>query len=555
MNIFVEISLVLALAAFVASIMRMLKQPLIIGHIITGLIISSALLGFAPYKDTLEVFSNFGIVLLLFVVGIGLNPRIIKEVGKVSIITGISQIILTSVAGFSIVSLFGFNIITSIYIAIALAFSSTIIVIKLLTDKKDQTKLYGKIAIGLLLVQDIVATFALLVASASNNGGLSWQNIIMLVIKGAALSVGIYLFVKFVLRKLTKFLSRSNEMLFLFAIAWGFGIAAIAYTFGFSLEVGALFAGVSLASMPYAQEVASRLRPLRDFFIVIFFIYLGSKLNIGQIGDIIWPAIVISAFVIIIKPIVIMIGMNILGYTKKNSFKSGFMLAQISEFSIIFILLGQKNGQIPAEAVYLITLVGLLTIAASTYMTSYINKIYDFLAKRIPLLKDNKQLENEHSSNYKAILFGYEKGGHDFLHLFKDLKQRYIVVDYNPDTIENLERHNITHVYGDAQDIELLEEIGIDRCKIMVSTITEFDTNLFLVRQLAKTNPNAICIVYADNIAQVEQLYADGASYVMTPHLIGSEQIGSYIKKIGLNKDEFQHMREKHLEKLRCQIL
>lgn len=546
----------LALAAIISSIMRILKQPLIIGYIVTGLIVGTAIMGLAPHRETFEVFSNFGTVLLLFVVGIGLNPKIIKEVGKVSLITGVSQIAFTAIAGFGLVTLFGFNIITSIYIGIALAFSSTIIVIKLLTDKKDQNKLYGKIAIGLLLVQDIVATIALLMASASNSGGLSLQNVAFLVIKGALLSVGIYLFVKLILQKLTKFLSKSNEMLFLFAIAWGFGIASLAYLCGFSLEVGALFAGVSLASMPYAQEVASRLRPLRDFFIVMFFISLGSNLNISRLGDIIWPALVISAFVLISKPFIIMIGMNLLGYTKKNSFKSGLALAQISEFSIIFIMLGQRSGQIPTEALYLVTLIGLVTITISAYMISYANQIYDFMSKFLPFLRDkNKKLEHEHSSNYSAILFGYEKGGYEFLQLFKDLKKRYIVVDYSPETIEGLERNNIPHIYGDAQDVELLEEIGVDRCKILVSTITEFNTSQFLVRQLTKTNPNAICIVHADNINQVEQLYEDGASYVITPHFIGSEQIGSFIRKSGLDKEQFQRMRDKHLEKLRAQTL
>lgn len=555
MDAFVEISVLLVIATFVALVMRVLHQPLIIGYIITGLIVGPALLGIVGAKETLEVFSSFGIALLLFIVGLGLNPIVIKEVGKVSILTGFGQIILTMLFGFVLVTALGFSPVVALYIAIALTFSSTIIIIKLLTDKKDQNKLYGKISIGVLLIQDIVATIALLVASATAAGGVSYTEFTALALKGLLVLVGVLLFVRLVLRRISSFLAKSQELLFLFAMAWGFGIASLTYAGGFSLEVGALFAGIALSGMTYAQEVASRLRPLRDFFIVMFFIVLGSGLSVDNLSAIIWQAIALSMFVLIVKPLIVMGIMTLLKYTKKSTFKAGLTVAQISEFSIIFILLGQRNGQVSGEVVSLVTLVGIITIAISSYMIIYASTLYSFIAKYLPYFRDNSgKRERERHNHYGLVLFGYHHGGYEFLRAFKEMHKKYLVVDYDPDTIELLERNNIPHLYGDAEDIDLLEEIGLENTDLVASTITDFDTTSFLVQQLVRLNPNAVSIVHADNIHQAEQLYSYGASYVMLPHYIGSERMGAFIRKNGTNKEAFRKFGEQHQRDLKPQL-
>jgi len=535
--------------------MRVLHQPLIIGHIITGLIVGPTLLGIVGSHETLEIFSSFGIALLLFIVGLGLNPKIIKEVGKVSLLTGVGQVVFTSLIGFVLVFALGYSFIASIYIAIALTFSSTIIILKLLTDKKDQNKLYGKISIGFLLVQDIIATFALLVASASATGGISFEEFGLLFGKGVIVVVCVALIVKFALRRMSNFLGKSSELLFLFAMAWGFGIASITYLGGFSLEVGALFAGVALAGMPYAQEVASRLRPLRDFFVVVFFIALGSSLVISDLGSVVWQAIGLSLFVLVGNPIIVMVIMGALGYTNKTSFKAGLTVAQISEFSIIFILLGQRNGQVPDEAVYLVTLVGIITIAVSTYMILYSNQLYAYCSKLFPFIRDSSsRRERESNHTYNILLFGYHHGGHEYLKAFKEMRKKYLVVDYDPDTVNLLTRNNIPNLYGDAGDIDLLEEVGLDKAELVASAITDFETTLFLVQQLERTNPNAVSIVYGDSRDQAEKLYEHGASYVVLPHYIGSERIAAFIRKHGADKEAFKKIGDKHQKDMKPAI-
>ncbi len=547
-SIFIELSALLVLSAGICMVMRAFKQPMLIGYILTGLIVGPSVLGIVKSPEAIEVLGTFGVALLLFIVGLGLNPRVVKEVGKVSLFAGVGQLIFTTGVGFVLVHALGYNAITSIYVALALAFSSTIIILKLLGDKKDQHKLYGKIAIGLLLVQDITACFALVAASASTTGSLSVNQLIWLVLKGSLLVCGTIVFSQLVIRRFNNFLAKSQELLFLFAIAWGFGIATVFYKAGFSVEIGALLAGVCLAGMPYAQEVGSRLRPLRDFFVIVFFIALGARVDIRNVSVIIWQVLALSLFVLIVKPIIVMLIMGTLGYTKKTSYKTGVVMGQISEFSLILLLLGLANNQISSQAVTMVTVLGILTIALSSYFITYSDGMYKFMEKYLPLFERKKvRAEHDQRKVYDAVLFGYQRGGSEFIPVFEKIAKKFIVVDYDPEAIDLMERHEVPYLYGDATDLELLGEVNIHQAKLVVSVITDFNTNIFLLKQLEQHNPNGVMICHADNVQQAVELYGLGASFVVMPHFIGNEKVSAFIRKNGFKKTEFKHYREKHL--------
>lgn len=552
-NVFTEITLLLCLAASIAIIMRMLKQPLIIGHILTGLIVGPSVLGLVQSPETVAVMGEFGIALLLFLVGLGLNPKVIREVGKVSILTGLGQVLFTVLIGLFITRAMGYSAIESVYIAIALTFSSTIIILKLLSDKKEQNKLYGKISIGFLLVQDVIATFALVIASATGSGGFSYQQMGQLALKGLLAALIIFLVSQLLLKSITSFLSRSQEMLFLFALAWGLGISTLFLEIGFSLEVGALLAGVALANLAYAQEIAARLRPLRDFFLVVFFIALGSRLGLENIGDHFAAAALFSIFVLVGNPLIVITIMGLLGHTKKTSFKAGLAVAQISEFSLIFLLLGQKNGQISEEIVTLVTLVGIITIAVSAYMITYADGLYRFCERYLTLFERRKKLpEHDSPQSYEAVLFGYKKGGSEFVRVFKSIAKSFAVVDYDPDVADELERRQVPFLYGDATDIELLEEIDLSKTKLIVSLLSDNSSTIFILQRVEQINPKAVIVCRADTAKEAAELYGLGASYVMMPTYIGSEKISSFIKRNGFNKNEFKHHRDKHIQYLQA---
>ncbi|GAC1481137.1 MAG: cation:proton antiporter [Candidatus Saccharimonadales bacterium] len=552
MSIFAELSLIIAIAAAVSLIMRLIRQPLIIGHILTGILVGPSILHLVKSADTIEVFANIGIALLLFIIGLGLNPKVIREVGKVAAIAGIVQVSFTAYLGWLAATLLGRSRAEAVFIGVALSFSSTIIILKLLSDKKEQTRLYGKIATGILLIQDILATFALLFATANNaQGGFSVNQLGWLGLKGLGIAVPLFLIGNIVLPRLHRLIAGSAEFLFLFAIGWGFGSAALFERAGFSLEIGALLAGVALAALPYTQEISARLRPLRDFFIVVFFIALGTRLAFSDFVSLLPAIIICTLLVVIAKPLIVLIIMGLLGYTKRTSFKVAVSLGQLSEFSLVFVILGHKAGLVSANLVGILTIVALISIACSSYAIIYADKLFDVFEEHLSLFERRKRhLDRESRSHYDLVLFGYQKGGHEFLNVFRSLKKHYIVVDYDPDVIDNLEQQKVNYLYGDATDAELLDEIGLDRAKLVVSTITDHSSNLFLVKLLDRINPRAVTILHAENAADAASLYELGASYVVIPHYIGSEKISAFIKRSGLKKSEFKKYREKHLQYL-----
>jgi len=547
-SIFSELSLIIAVAVAMSLFMRIIHQPLIIGHMLTGLIVGPSLLHLVQSPETIQVFADFGIALLLLIVGLGLNPKVIKEVGKIAALIAFIKVVTTTSVGFLVSKAFGFGAVPSLFIGIALSFSSTIIILKLLSDKKEQTRLYGKISIGFLLVEDLLATILLVVVSASGNGGISVQDFAQLLLKSVGL-IGIIVLVRvFVINNMGNLIAKSQEFLFLFAIGWALGIAALFQRAGFSLEIGALVAGVTLASLPYAQEVASKLRILRDFFIVLFFIGLGSHFEIHNVSDLLPKAIVLSLIVLIANPLIVMTVMGVGGYTKKTSFKTGLTGAQISEFSLILLLLANNTGLVTQEVVSLITLVALITIAASTYLIIYSDNLFSFFERYLSIFERKKiKEEREHRHNYELVLIGYQKGGQEFLKLFKQLKKRYVVVDYDPSVIEILEQKEAEFLYGDVTDPEMLEELNLEHTRLIISTITDLTTNDQLADWLEKHNPHAVFIATADSSEEASKLYDKGVSYVILPHYIGSEKIGSFIRRNGFNKTEFKKYREKHL--------
>ncbi|HUP26422.1 MAG TPA: cation:proton antiporter [Candidatus Limnocylindrales bacterium] len=555
-SIFGELSLIIAIGTGIALLMRLIRQPLIIGHILTGILVGPTILHLVKSADTIEIFSNIGIALLLFIIGLGLNPKVIREVGKVAAIAGLLQVILTMILGFGAGFALGLNRTEALFLGVALSFSSTIIILKLLSDKKEQTRLYGKVATGLLLIQDVLATVALLFVTANSEGGFSGIQLLSLLFKGLVIGGSMFLVGHLILPKAHRLIAGSQEFLFLFAIGWGFGCAALFEQAGFSLEIGALLAGVSLASLPYTQEISARLRPLRDFFIVVFFISLGTRLAFHNISSLI-PIIAISSLaVIILKPLIVLAIMGRMGYTKRTSFKAAVTMGQVSEFSLVFVIIGNRAGLVSADLVGIVTMVALLSIAASTYLISYADQLFVRLQKPLSVFERHK-VHNEHElrTHYDLVLFGYLKGGHEFVKLFQSLRKRYVVIDYDPEVIDTLERQKANYIYGDVTDIELLEEIGLEYTKLVVSTVTDYETNVFLVKLLEGINPRAVVICHAENAIEASQLYSLGASYVMVPHYIGSEKISSFIRRAGLNKSEFKKYREKHLAYLQTHLL
>lgn len=551
-DVFTQLSVVLVIATLMALLMRKLKQPLIVGHILTGILVGPSLLHLIQDKHSFETFSELGIALLLFIIGLELSVSVIKRLGKPVFLTAAAILSTVGTIGFLLGTAFHFTTQESVLLGLAMFFSSTIIIAKVLSDKKEISRLNGQIAIGVILLDDIVATFALLFVAASSSGeALGPLQIGLLLLKGLVVIAVLGLIATKVLPKVLKSVAKSQELLFLFALAWGFGVATAVSAVGFSIEIGALFAGVALAHLPYAHQIGARLKPLRDFFVVLFFISLGENLSFGNLGAALVPALIISLLVIVLKPLVVMTSLGLLGYTRRTSFKTGINLSQISEFSIILIVLAASTGMVSPTVSAVVTLVALITITISTYLMQYDNVLFQKLDHRLRMFERGGAVDAHHEAKeYPLILFGFKNGGHQYLRTFRSLKKKFVVVDYDPEVIEDLHRANIDYLYGDATDPELLGEIHMDGAKLIINTIGDHDINVSLVKYIRKRNADAAIVCYSNSYNEAAELYRLGVSYVMLPHFIGSERLSQFISNHGIGKQSFERYREKHMVKL-----
>lgn len=552
MNIFLQISLALLVVLAVSLVARLLKQPLIIGYILSGILIGPFFLNLLSQSETISTFSEFGIAFLLFIVGLHLSPKVIKEVGKISLITGIGQVIFTSLIGYFIAVWLGFPPLTSLYIAIALTFSSTIMIMKLLSDKDSLDKLYGKISIGFLLVQDLIAIIILIVVSSFSSGMNIASLIASNLLKGALILLVLLPLSYFILPKLSSFFAKSQEFLFLFAITFGLGLASLFYYAGFSIEVGALIAGIMLSMSPYSYEVSSKLKPLRDFFIISFFVLLGSQMVFGEISNLIVPAIIFSLFILIGNPLIVMVLMGIFGYSKNTGFMAGLTVAQISEFSLILVALGVKVGHLSSEILSFVTIIGLITIAGSTYLIMYSEKIYPYLSKYLSVFEKKKIKENKvKEKEYDCILFGENRIGFSIMKTFTNLRKNYLIVDFNPERVKKLVSRGIKCIYGDVSNTEFLDSLRIDKIKLVVSTIPDAETNLMLIHKIREKNKNSVIIATARQISETFELYKAGADYVILPHFLGGEYTARIIEKAGTNKRVYLEEKKKQIKDLK----
>ncbi|MBI4250519.1 cation:proton antiporter [Candidatus Uhrbacteria bacterium] len=555
MNLFFELTIIVGVAAVVSAIMRLLRQPLIIGHIITGLLVGPFVWNLLQSVDVFSLFGEIGIAILLFTVGLNLNPHVIRQYGRVASVTGIGQVLITSLVGYAIAIALGFNPLTSFYLSVALAFSSTIIILKLLSDKGDLEKLYAKISIGFLLVQDFIVILLLFIVPLFNQDAARPTALASLIAAGLGLIIAIILTTRFLLPRIAGFLASSLELLFLFAIGWGFTIASLFKSTGFSLESGALIAGVALSTLPVRYEINARLIPLRDFFIVLFFVMLGAQMHLDDILALVPTALLLSLFVLVGNPLILMVLMGILGYQKRTSFQIGLTVAQISEFSLIFVAMGVTYNHVDPQILSLTTLVGLITIFGSSYLIMYSDAVYRFFEPYLGIFEKKNALGKEVKVHaYQAILFGCNRIGADFMNAFATLGKDFFVVDHNPKTIVRLHRKKVPAIYGDASNLGLLEEIDFSRLEIAVSTIPDISTNQLIHRMIQARKPNAIFICVAHQIQDALLQYERGVDYVIMPHFLGGQHAARLVIDLKSKRAGYTKLKKEHMQQLRVRI-
>jgi Kef-type K+ transport system membrane component KefB len=386
---FAELAILLLISSLVGAVAVRLRQPVLIAYILVGILVGPAAFGIVQAHEEIELLAELGVAVLLFVVGLKLDLHHIRHIGPVALATGLGQLTFTIIFGFVLVLLMGKGVLEAVYVAVALTFSSTIIIVKLLSDKREIDALHGRIAVGFLIVQDLAVVLAMMTMSALRGveeiSALAVVGSLLLRLVGAALFT--FALMRWVLPRIVASMARSQELLLVFAIAWGTAMAAFGEVAGFSKEAGAFLAGFSLASTSYREAMNARLTGIRDFMLLFFFIDLGGKLDFSTLGSEVLPSMVLSLFVLVGNPLIVMAIMGYMGYRKRTGFLAGLTVAQISEFSIVFVAMGITLGHIGVSTLGLTTLVGLVTITGSTYLILYSHPLFDRLAPWLGLFE------------------------------------------------------------------------------------------------------------------------------------------------------------------------
>ncbi len=468
---------------------------------------------------------------LLFLIGLEINYTSLRLVGRISLILGLAQIIFTFIIGFIISLAFNFSYLEAGYLSIALTFSSTIIVVKLLSEKKDLNSLYGKISVGFLLVQDFVAILLLVILAGLQAGkNLDASALVFTIFKGVVL-FGLMLWLgRKILPPVLDKIAKSQELLFLTSLAWCLGVATIVAKAGFSIEIGGFLAGLALANSSENFEISARIRSLRDFFILIFFVILGSSLASSQFTGLALPIVVFTLFVLIGNPLIVLIIMGLLGYKKRTSFLCGITTAQISEFSLILAALGLKLGHLTGGTVSLITAVGITTIAASSYLIIYNEEIFRSLSRFLGIFERKKKQDEIWDATgleKPLVLIGAHRIGQNIAANLP--KEEVLIIDFDPDIVSQLKRQGYTSLFGDIADLEIQEKANIKNARLVISTSPDFEDNIRLLKAMDSSENRPKIILRAENEEDAKVLYEKGADYVLLPYLTSGQYLGRSI--------------------------
>lgn len=551
---FFELGVIIIAVSLIGIIFKVVRQPLILAYIVTGFLLGPLFFKVIPNKELVNTFSTIGITFLLFLVGLELDIRKLKSIGKTSLILSLGHFAISSIIGFLISIVFGYPLIASLYIALALTLSSTVIVVKLLSETHNLNSLFGKIDIGFLVIQDIIAICALIFLDALKFGSpIDILPFLAVFIKAAILIAIAFLISTYILPHIFRYTAKNQELLFVLSIAWCFLIAITASYFGLSIEIGAFLAGLSLGYLPYSYEIVSRVKSLRDFFLIMFFVALGTQVSL-YLQDGILPITVFTLFVLFIQPLIVMLILGFSGYRKRTSFLAGISIAQISEFSLVILGVGYSLGHISSEVVSQVTIIGVITITVSTYFISYGEKLYFLLKKYLVVFERKNLIEHYTPTKIKVgnhiVLVGCHIMGSRIVETILSMKKKFLVVDFDPDAIAKLNNQKIPCLYGDIEDMDIIERLELDKASMIISTVPSLKANLSLIHKAKRLNPGVIVLVATDETKEAFDLYRAGADYVILPYVLGGDHSSLLIRKIDENRDSIKMLKDYHMRDL-----
>ncbi|MBI2415822.1 MAG: cation:proton antiporter [Candidatus Kerfeldbacteria bacterium] len=552
-NIFFEVSAIIIVSAGLALVTKLFKQPTVLAFMLAGVLLGPVGLNILQSHDLIDVLATFGIALMLYLVGIELDLTKLKQLNRNVLLAGFGQVLFTGLVGVLLAMALGFSVAEAWFIGVALAFSSTIIVVKLLGEQQQLDSLHGRITVAILLIQDFLAIVALLLVDGFSNSGatsLPWLNLLLVLIKGVTLAGLAWVLAKFVFKKIFLFLGNSQELLFLWSIAWCLGFAALATWWHFPIAISVFMAGVAIASLNYNYEIAARIRSLRDFFIVIFFSLLGSQLVLTIEPRLLVATVVLTLFVLIGSPLIVYIILLMLGYQPRTALFAGLALGQISEFSFILVSAGLAHGWLNQAIVAMIALIGLITMLISSYAITYNEQIYQRfkpLLQRLHWLRGQADAVTEYlptKLQQHVVIFGYYPAVEKVTNELKKQHKTVVVVDYTPENIPHIQRTGVYYIYGDMRDEDILARAHLNTAALIISIVPYSISTLALLQYVQHFRVSADIIVSAKQLIDVPTFYHAGATFVLHPDSISLAYLQSVLSRSELNKASKLHRQE-----------
>ncbi len=570
-NFFLELGVVIIIAGLAGMIFRYFKQPQILAYVLVGIMLQPILKGlkYIVYLVSSNGFFAFdipsitsdigiieplaliGIAFLLFIVGLEMDLKALRNVALVSSLGGTIQVLLLFTIGYFVALLLDFVSLEAAYIGLMIAFSSTMVVMKLLSDKRELHTLHGRLAVGILLMQDIIAILAISILTAVN--GFSSAILGIALIKFIALFGVAYVASKFIFPHMFRFAAKHQELLLILSLSVCFMFSLIFHYLGFSIAIGAFIAGVTLGTLEYNIEIIAKVKSLKDFFSLLFFVSLGMGISLSVLKELWLPLLILLAIVMVIKPLVIMTICSLFKFTKKPSFLTANSLAQVGEFSLILATQGLLLGHISQDVFSLAVIITLISITLTSYYIQYNQFFYKLLQKPLKIF-DSFTTEGLEYLPTKAkpnvVLCGHSRIGYSILRQFTKVKKNVLIIDFNPEIITKLVKDGYHCIYGEATDEEIIDRMNLPGLRMLISTVPNKRDNLLLIRKTRKSNRKAKIIVTANDIDEALDLYEEGADYVILPHFLGGEHVSNLITDMRSKKVKIHEERKKHIEHL-----
>lgn len=528
-----EVAKCIIAAWALAVLAQLFRQPLILAYLAAGFAAGPLGLGLVKDDEHIAVIAEIGLSLLLFMIGLEIDLKKMLRAGRVITITAITQVFGGCALGLLFFLAWGFPLsqgrLDAFYLATAATLSSTVIIVKILYDKRELDTLPGRLTLGILVLQDLAAI--LFLALQPNLQNPSALLLSLSLSKAFVLVAFAFLVSKYLLPSLFKAMARAPELMLVGALAWCFLLAEMANQLGLSREMGALIAGVALSTFPYALDVTAKVISLRDFFVTLFFVALGMRIPAPSFDLVIW-AILIGAFVLLSRLVTIFPVLHRMQQGHRVSLLPAINLSQISEFSLVILLLGYESKHIQRHTLDIIAYAFVLLAVLSSYAITSSDSIFrrlSALLKRVRVSDLDHALEEasdgEHSP--RIMILGFFTTASSLLAELErtqpELLQELAVIDFNPIVNQKLRQRGVKVIYGDVSKRDTLIHAGAGKAEVLLCTLPNWilkgTNNLVHVRQLREINPTARIVVTSESFAEIDQLYRAGADYVGVPRV------------------------------------